>query len=45
MTTKVKKVTCPYCAKKVGLTSTGKLYPHLDPVTRKRCARSGGRPN
>jgi hypothetical protein len=40
-----KRVKCPYCAKKVALTKTGKLFTHLDPVTKFRCARSGGRPN
>lgn len=40
-----KRATCPYCAKRVALTSTGKLHAHLDPETHKRCARSGGRPN
>jgi endogenous inhibitor of DNA gyrase (YacG/DUF329 family) len=39
------KATCPYCAKRVVLTPLGKLYPHNDPATHKRCARSGGRPN
>jgi endogenous inhibitor of DNA gyrase (YacG/DUF329 family) len=40
-----KKVKCPYCAKKVALTKTGKLWPHNDPATKNRCGRSGGRPN
>jgi hypothetical protein len=39
------KVRCPYCAKKVALTKTGKLYAHKDPATKKKCGRSGGRPN
>jgi endogenous inhibitor of DNA gyrase (YacG/DUF329 family) len=39
------KATCPYCAKRVALTKNGKLYPHLDPATKVRCARSSGRPN
>jgi hypothetical protein len=39
------KVRCPYCAKRVALTSTGKLHAHLDPETKNRCGRSGGRPN
>ena len=39
------KATCPYCAKRVALTSTGKLHTHNDPATKVRCVRSGGRPN
>jgi hypothetical protein len=39
------KTRCPYCAKKVTLTKLGKLYTHNDPATKKRCSRSGGRPN
>jgi hypothetical protein len=31
--------TCPYCDKRVTLTAAGKLYAHLDPETKKRCAR------
>jgi ribosomal protein S27E len=41
----IKRVTCPYCAKKVALTKGGKLYRHNDPATRRKCSRSGGRPN
>jgi hypothetical protein len=40
-----KRATCPYCAKRVALTRTGKLWTHLDPETKRKCGRSGGRPN
>lgn len=40
-----KRATCPYCAKRVALTSSGKLYAHKDPATGNRCGRSGGRPS
>jgi hypothetical protein len=42
---KPKRVTCPYCAKRVALTKTGKLHTHTDPETHRRCGRSGGRPS
>ena len=38
------KATCPYCGKRVTLTSTGKLWTHADPATGNRCGRSGGLP-
>lgn len=34
------KVRCPYCSKRVALTTTGKLYTHEDPDTGKRCDRT-----
>lgn len=40
-----RRVTCPYCAKRVALTSTGRLYKHTDPATGNVCGRSGGRPS
>jgi hypothetical protein len=36
---KPRRVTCPYCAKRVALTKTGKLHSHIDPTTHKRCVR------
>lgn len=42
---KLGKVRCPYCCKRVVLTSTGKLYSHLDPATKRKCGRSGGSPS
>ncbi len=42
---KRRKVRCPYCSKRVALTSTGKLHTHNDPSTKTQCGRSGGRPN
>jgi hypothetical protein len=34
-----KRATCPYCAKRVALTKTGKLHAHNDPATKRRCVR------
>lgn len=42
---KMPKATCPYCARKVGQTATGRLYPHKDRSTGNQCGRSGGKPN
>ena len=36
---KPRRVTCPYCGKRVALTRTGKLYAHLDRATKRRCVR------
>jgi hypothetical protein len=33
------RAKCPYCSKRVALTSTGKLYAHTDPATGKPCVR------
>jgi hypothetical protein len=34
-----RRLTCPYCAKRVAVTATGKLWAHLDPATKRRCVR------
>jgi uncharacterized protein with PIN domain len=36
---KPKRTRCPYCSKRVALTSTGKLHSHTDPTTHKPCPR------
>lgn len=45
MATKPTKTTCPYCARRIALTSTGKLRRHLTKRGGPVCGRSGGRPN
>jgi uncharacterized Zn finger protein (UPF0148 family) len=45
MSAKHGRVRCPYCGKRVALTSTGKLHGHKDRLLQMRCIRSGGRPN
>lgn len=34
-----RRSTCPYCGKRVALTSTGKLHAHRDPATKNPCIR------
>jgi DNA-directed RNA polymerase subunit RPC12/RpoP len=34
-----RRVSCPYCAKRVALTPKGLLYKHNDPKTHKPCVR------
>lgn len=41
-----RKGRCPYCSKRVALTSTGKLWSHTEASgSGQRCVRSGGRPS
>lgn len=36
---KARKAKCPYCGKRVSLTSRGLLHAHLDPETKNPCNR------
>lgn len=38
-----RRCTCPYCAQRVAVTSTGKIWKHKDRSTGNVCGRSGGR--